>query len=67
MTPAQLGIAFTLTHPALTTTLFGASRLAQLQANLDAAALVDRIGAAELRRLVEPFWADRGVVDPEGP
>ena len=67
VTPAQLGIAFTLTHPALTTTLFGASRLAQLRANLDAAALVDRIGAAELRRLVEPFWADRGVVDPEGP
>lgn len=67
VTPAQLGIAFTLTHPALTTTLFGASRVAQLRANLDAAALVDRIGAAELRRLVEPFWADRGVVDPEGP
>lgn len=66
-TPAQLGIAFTLTHPALTTTLFGASRIAQLHANLDAAALVDRIGATELRRLVEPFWADRGVVDPEGP
>jgi aryl-alcohol dehydrogenase-like predicted oxidoreductase len=67
VTPAQLGIAFTLTHPALTTTLFGASRVTQLRANLDAAALVDRIGAAELRRLVEPFWADRGVVDPEGP
>ncbi|MFD7870227.1 aldo/keto reductase [Microbacterium sp. NPDC059771] len=66
-TPAQLGIAFTLTHPALTTTLFGASRVAQLHANLDAADLVDRIGADELRRLVEPFWADRGVVDPEGP
>lgn len=67
VTPAQLGIAFTLTHPALTTTLFGASSVAQLRANLDAAALVDRVGAAELRRLVEPFWADRGVVDPEGP
>lgn len=67
VTPAQLGIAFTLTHPALTTTLFGASSVAQLRANLDAATLVDRIGAAELRRLVEPFWADRGVVDPEGP
>ncbi|MDR2321765.1 MAG: aldo/keto reductase [Microbacterium sp.] len=65
--PAQLGIAFTLTHPALTTTLFGASSIAQLRANLDAAALVDRIGAAELRRLVEPFWADRDAVDPEGP
>ena len=67
VTPAQLGIAFTLTHPALTTTLFGASSVAQLRANLDAATLVDRIGAAELRRLVEPFWADRGIVDPEGP
>lgn len=67
VTPAQLGIAFTLTHPALTTTLFGASSVTQLRANLDAATLVDRIGAAELRRLVEPFWADRGVVDPEGP
>ena len=67
LTPAQLGIAFTLTPPALTTTLFGASSVAQLRANLDAATLVDRIGAAELRRLVEPFWADRGIVDPEGP
>lgn len=67
VTPAQLGIAFTLTHPALTTTLFGASSIAQLRANLDAAALVDRVGAAELRRLVAPFWADRDAVDPEGP
>ncbi len=66
-TPAQLGLAFTLTHPALTTTLFGASSIAQLRANLDAADLVDRVGAAELRRLVEPFWADRDVVSPEGP
>ncbi|WP_136055272.1 aldo/keto reductase [Microbacterium sp. K24] len=66
-TPAQLGLAFTLTHPALTTTLFGASSIAQLRANLDAADLVDRVGAAELRRLVAPFWADRDVVSPEGP
>jgi aryl-alcohol dehydrogenase-like predicted oxidoreductase len=66
-TPAQLGIAFTLTHPALTTTLFGASSVEQLRANLDAADLVDRLGAAELRRLVTPFWADRDVVSPEGP
>lgn len=65
--PAQLGLAFTLTHPALTTTLFGASSIEQLRANLDAAELVDRVGAAELRRLVEPFWADRDVVSPEGP
>ncbi len=67
VSPAQLGLAFTLTHPALTTTLFGASSVEQLHANLDAAALVDRVGAAELRRLVEPFWADRDIVDPEGP
>ncbi|MFS0911582.1 aldo/keto reductase [Microbacterium sp. 179-I 3D2 NHS] len=67
VSPAQLGIAFTLTHPALTTTLFGASSVEQLRANLDAAALVDRIGADELRRAVEPFWADRDAVDPEGP
>ncbi|MGI0520571.1 aldo/keto reductase [Microbacterium maritypicum] len=65
--PAQLGIAFTLTHPALTTTLFGASSVAQLRANLAAVHLVDRVGVAELRRLVAPFWADRGIVDPEGP
>ncbi|WP_091231260.1 aldo/keto reductase [Microbacterium sp. 3J1] len=65
--PAQLGLAFTLTHPALTTTLFGSSRIDQLRANLDAVDLVDRVGAAELRRLVEPFWADRDAVDPEGP
>ncbi|MGJ4842897.1 aldo/keto reductase [Leifsonia sp. Le1] len=66
-TPAQLAVAFTLTHPATTTTLFGASRLEQVQQNLDAVALVERVGAAELRARVEPFWADTGVVDPEGP
>lgn len=67
VTAAQLGIAFSLTHPALTTTLFGASSIEQLRANLDAADLVDRVSSDELRRLVEPFWADRDVVDPEGP
>ncbi len=66
-TAAQLGIAFSLTHPALATTLFGATSIGQLRANLAAADLVDRVGAARLRELVEPFWADRGVVDPEGP
>ncbi|MFC6354702.1 aldo/keto reductase [Luethyella okanaganae] len=65
--PAQLCVAFTLTHPANTSTLFGASRVEQLRQNLAAVELVDRIGAAELRELVTPFWADEGVVDPEGP
>ena len=66
-TPAQLAVAFTLTHPANITTLFGASRLEQVQQNLAAVGLVERIGRTELRQLVEPFWVDRGVVDPEGP
>lgn len=66
-TPAQLAIAFTLTHPAVATTLFGTTRLSQLEANLAAAGLVDRLGATHLRELVTPFWADRGAVDPEGP
>jgi aryl-alcohol dehydrogenase-like predicted oxidoreductase len=66
-TAAQLCLAFTLTHPANTTTLFGATSVEQLSDNLEAVALVERVGAAELRALVAPFWADRGVVDPEGP
>ncbi|MGW5721281.1 aldo/keto reductase [Amycolatopsis sp. NPDC003865] len=66
-TPAQLCLAFTLTHPATTTTLFGATSVSQLEDDLAAVALVDRVGAADLRALVEPFWADRGAVDPEGP
>ncbi|MFE6776257.1 aldo/keto reductase [Streptomyces sp. NPDC057702] len=66
-TPAQLAIAFTLSHPANVTTLVGASRLAQVQQNIEALDLLERVGAAELRSLVEPFWVDRGIVDPEGP
>lgn len=66
-TPAQLAVAFTLTHPATATTLFGASRLEQVRSNLDAVALVDRIGAETIRAAVAPFWADEDVVDPAGP
>ncbi|RZU66251.1 aryl-alcohol dehydrogenase-like predicted oxidoreductase [Microterricola gilva] len=66
-TPAQLAVAFTLTHPANTTTLFGATRLEQLEQNIAAIQLVERVGAAELRTRVAPFWADNGIVDPEGP
>ncbi|GAA4524099.1 aldo/keto reductase [Amycolatopsis samaneae] len=66
-TPAQFCLAFTLTHPANTTTLFGATSTAQLKDNLGAVDLVERVGAAELRALAEPLWADRDVVDPEGP
>ena len=66
-TPAQLAIAFTLTHPATATTLFGASSVAQLEANLGSLELLGRIGAETIRERVTPFWADRDVVDPEGP
>lgn len=66
-TPAQLAVAFTLTHPATATTLFGASRLEQVQANLEAVALLETIGADVIRERVAPFWADRDAVDPEGP
>jgi aryl-alcohol dehydrogenase-like predicted oxidoreductase len=66
-TPAQVCVAFTLTHPANVTTLFGATSLEQLRDNLAAVALVDRVGAAELRSRVESLWADKDIVDPEGP
>ncbi|WP_370950079.1 aldo/keto reductase [Amycolatopsis sp. cg5] len=66
-TAAQLCLAFTLTHPANTTTLFGATSTAQLKDNMGAVDLVERVGAQQLRDLVEPFWADRDSVDSEGP
>ncbi|GIT81912.1 NADP-dependent aryl-alcohol dehydrogenase [Leifsonia sp. LS1] len=66
-TPARLAVAFTLTHPATATTLFGASRLEQVRSNLEAVALVDRLSAETIRARVAPFWADRDAVDPEGP
>jgi aryl-alcohol dehydrogenase-like predicted oxidoreductase len=64
---AQLSVAFTLTHPDNVTTLFGATKLEQLADNLAAFDLVERVGAARLRDLVAPFWADQAVVDPAGP
>lgn len=66
-TPAQLAIAFTLTHPATATTLFGASSLSQLESNLAALDLLDRHGSETIRTAVEPFWADKDLVSPEGP
>ncbi|MDI3387806.1 aldo/keto reductase [Streptomyces sp. B-S-A8] len=66
-TPAQLAIAFTLTHPANVSTLVGATQLEQVRQNVGALDLLERLGADELRSLVEPFWVDRGIVDPEGP
>jgi aryl-alcohol dehydrogenase-like predicted oxidoreductase len=58
-TPAQLGIAFTLTHPAAANVLFGVSRLAQLEDNLGALDLVARGGADRLRELTAGLGLDR--------
>ncbi|WP_066950843.1 aldo/keto reductase [Microtetraspora fusca] len=66
-TPAQLCVAFTLTHPSVSTVLFGASRMEQLVGNVGALELVERVGAERLRSLLDPFWVDRDAVDPEGP
>ncbi|MDC0739381.1 aldo/keto reductase [Cognatishimia sp. SS12] len=66
-TPAQLCIAFTMTHDHIVNTLFGASKAAHLAEALRAVELVDRIGKAKLRGALEPLWADQGVVDPKGP
>ncbi|WP_067176694.1 aldo/keto reductase [Microtetraspora niveoalba] len=67
VSPAQLCVAFTLTHPSVSTVLFGASRMEQLVDNVGALELVERVGAKELRSLLDPFWVDRDAVDPEGP
>ncbi|MEV0587053.1 aldo/keto reductase [Nonomuraea sp. NPDC050310] len=66
-TAAQLCIAYCLTHPALATVLFGVSSIAQLEENVGALEVLERVGAERLRGLLEPYWADRDVVDPSGP
>ncbi|WP_066950859.1 aldo/keto reductase [Microtetraspora fusca] len=63
-TPAQLAVAFCLTHPSAGNVLFGASRLSQLEDNLGALVLLERHGD-ELRREVAELWLDRDVVRPE--
>lgn len=47
-TPAALAIAFTLAHPLTASVLFGVSSIAQLEDNLGAIDLLDRITPAEL-------------------
>lgn len=58
-TPAQLGIAFCLTHPSATTVLFGATRREQLAENIGALELVEREGADLVRAAVHDLWLDR--------
>lgn len=64
-TPAQVAIAFCLTHPAITTVLFGTSSIRQLEENLAAVDLADQRGE-EIRTAVAELWLDRDVVDPSG-
>ncbi|SDT25351.1 aldo/keto reductase [Microterricola viridarii] len=60
-TPTQLGIAFCLANPATANVLFGVSRLEQLEDNLGALELLDRVGAEEVRAATAGLWVDRGV------
>lgn len=64
-TPTQLGLAFALAHPAAANVLFGVSHLSQLEDNLGALALLDRIGADRLREATAGLWLDRDV-NPDG-
>lgn len=64
-TAAQAAVAFCLTHPAITTVLFGASSLPQLEENLEAVELAERRGQ-EIRTAVAELWLDRDVVDATG-
>ena len=64
-TMAQVAIAFCLTHPTLTTVLFGASRIDQLTENIGALALADQHGD-KIREAVADLWLDREIVDPSG-
>ena len=62
VTPAALGIAFCLTHPAAANVLFGASRIAQLEQNHAALALVAERGG-EVREALAGLQADVVVRD----
>lgn len=63
-TPAQLAIAFCLGHPHLSNVLFGCSSKAQFEQNLGALRVHEQYGA-QLGAKLEPFWFDRGRVDPQ--
>ncbi|MFJ8893004.1 aldo/keto reductase [Leifsonia sp. NPDC102414] len=60
-TPTQLGLAFVLAHPATANVLFGVSRADQLEDNLGALAMLDRVGVDALRAATEELWLDREV------
>ncbi|MFF1574497.1 aldo/keto reductase [Leifsonia sp. NPDC058292] len=64
-TPTQLGLAYVLSNPATANVLFGVSRVEQLEDNLGALALLDRVGPEALRSAVADLWLDRDV-NPDG-
>lgn len=59
--PAQLGIAFCLANPATANVLVGASRLAQVEDDIGAVELLERVGADRIRELTADLWLDRNV------
>lgn len=61
-TPAQLAIAFTLTHPATVNVLFGCTRMGQLEDNLGALDVLERHGADAIRERVADLWLDSHVL-----
>lgn len=60
-TPAQLGLAFTLTTPPTANVLFGASSVQQLDDNLGSLELRTRVGADAIREVTSDLWLDREV------
>ncbi|WP_295010251.1 aldo/keto reductase [uncultured Microbacterium sp.] len=62
VTPATLGVAFCLAHPATANVLVGVSRIAQLEENHAALALVADRGA-EVREALRGLRVDHGVRD----
>lgn len=63
-TPAQLAIAYPLTHPDCANVLVGTRTLAQFRDNLGAFDLLARVSADEIRAAVKDLWLD-GAVDAE--
>lgn len=64
-TPAQLALAFVLTHPdAVPLATVGFSSPAQLADLLGAYALLERVGASAIRAAVAGLTVDAGLTDP---
>ncbi|WP_437880958.1 aldo/keto reductase [Pseudomonas sp. LRF_L74] len=63
-TPAQLGLVFCLANPHVSGVVVGVSRLEQLDENLQALDILQRIGATVVREELQRFWVDKDVVDP---